>query len=150
MFEPFKLGLVNVEHPISSHKAYFVDQSSDGRDQCQVDRCFKKYVFSWRNKDSCQLTFYCTKLWRNPCSEFGVSLNLMGETSKKHDICWTDTPFEAPVQTNSYVEVLFWYLPLHEYHIRCNFWCTFTGQIPQKPTKGPPDLLHQLVCAPKA
>ena len=50
----------------------------DGRDECQAERCLKKYLFTWRNRDACQLTLFCDRLWKNPCAEFGLSLAIIG------------------------------------------------------------------------
>ena len=62
----------------------------------------------------------------------------------RHDVCWEDRPYEGVINTNSYLEIALWYLPNKDFHIQCDLWCTFTGQIPQKPVVGPPGLFQQL------
>ena len=129
-FERIELGIFNEEHPMSKYKVYQLDQVFDGFDECQVEKCYKKYDLSWRNRESCQLTFYCTKLWRNPCSEFGISVGVPS-TGFQQEACSTNRVISSVVPTNQYLEILLWYLPFHEYHLTCNFWCTPTGALPQ-------------------
>jgi hypothetical protein len=95
---------------------------------CDTVPCMFGHTLVWDKDDSCNYSFVCSRLRDDPCTLFGLALDVREQIE---NVCYegeTHTGFLGP-QDDIYLNI--WFHPEAEYEIKCHLWCTQDGELPE-------------------